>query len=87
MKRFWTLLIVLGICGCSYGKHHVEMMMTPSGIFEDPLYVNYQRRSDELEGKYLRQEISYAEYVEQKRNLEDQYSGEAEKRKKIIEGF
>lgn len=88
MKNMRLLLaVLLMFAGCSYGKQHVESMLdNPPRVFEDPLYVDYQQQLDALESRYLNQEISYAEYVEKKGDLEDQYTQEADRRQEIVEG-
>ncbi|MEW5894235.1 MAG: hypothetical protein AB1650_00510 [Candidatus Omnitrophota bacterium] len=86
MKKLLILLILSGLLGCSYGKEHVELIFDNPGVLEDSLYAGYQKKLDEIERQYLRKEISYADYIRLKQELDDQYSAEQEKRTRIIEG-
>ena len=87
MKKMIIFILAVGLLGCSYGKQHVEYMLdNPPGVLADPLYEDYEAHLDALERQYLRKEISYADYVEQKQELEDQYARESNKRIAIIEG-
>ena len=89
MKKIICALMVLGVCfcGCSIGKRQVEFMLdNPPKLLRDPHYENYKEHVDDLEGRYLRKEISYAQYTERRQVLEDRYTQEVDKRTAIVEG-
>ncbi len=87
MNKAALVVVVMVFLGCSYGKQHVESMLdNPPAILEDSLYADIEASLEELEGRYLRQEISYAQYLEKKKELENRYKYEADRRSIIIEG-
>ena len=79
MKRSHLLLAGLLLTGCStqYGQ-------LPA-ILEDPAFAAYQDKQDALEGRYLRKEMTYAQYLEEKKRLDDQYSKGVQSRQAVVE--
>ncbi|MCK5214548.1 MAG: hypothetical protein KAR05_04275 [Candidatus Omnitrophica bacterium] len=88
MKRcVLFILLVLFAVGCSNGGSRIKMYMDdPKTILEDPMSVNHQDALDNLESRYLRKEITYAEYLKKKRQLEEDYAKEAQKMRDTVEG-
>jgi hypothetical protein len=87
-KRIAVFVLLSFIAGCTYaGERNLEDYLNdPKTWVQDPHFENYQQKRDELEGRYLRKEISYAEYLEQRTTLDDRYAGEvAERNQKIMD--
>ncbi len=82
------LLIVLTVLlvGCAYkGQQALETYIDePETILRDPHFTNYQEASDHLESEYLKKTITYAEYVEKKKELDDKYAKEVHERDSIV---
>ena len=77
------LITALLICvvGCQYSGPGLKGYLDdPSTILEDPLSVQHQDQLDDLESSYLKKEISYAEYIEQKQRLENDFVRDVRKR-------
>lgn len=86
MKKTVTLLLLLLCVGCSYeGKTFEDYMDDPKSIIKDPHYGSYQSKRDALESRYLHKEITYPEYKEKLKELDDKYSREVEERTRIIQ--
>lgn len=68
MKNWNLLFVVLFIVGCSYGVDRI------STLVKDPDFAAYQEKKDDLESRYLRKQITYAQYLSQKKQLDDQYT-------------
>lgn len=87
MRILSAIVFVMMLAGCSYGHEHVELMLdNPPGMLEDSLYVNIQDQLAALESRYLNSKITYAEYMEKKKELESNYQREADRRSVIVEG-
>ncbi len=86
MKRiFLFLLILTGLTGCSVGQEKLETYLdNPETFIKDPHFAEYQANMDALESEYLAKKITYAEYIERKKELEDQYTKEVEERNEIL---
>jgi phage shock protein A len=86
MKRFFAVIFILVVGGCSYGSEKIKgYMEDPKTILEDPLSVGHQQAMDDLESTYLQKKITYAEYLQKKKQLEDDYQKQAQGRQDIIE--
>lgn len=77
IKKSIVLLCLLGIFGCSYGQNYLE---NPETFIRDPHFTSYKKNRDDLESSYLRKEITYAEYIEQRDQLDEKYSQEVQER-------
>jgi len=77
MKKSLLLLCALVLFGCSYGQDYLK---NPSSFIRDPHFTEYKNNRDELESSYLNKEITYAEYIEQKNKIDEQYSKEVQER-------
>ena len=78
MKRIGALLLVLFLSGCSFGVQDMESLV------KDPHYAQHQQAIDDLEHAYLKKQISYSEYQQKKKELEDKYTAEVKIREEKI---
>ena len=78
MKKFWLIGLLGLLLGCSTAQ--VEQFV------KDPHYAHHRQSMEELEHAYLRKEISFPEYQEKRKELEDQYSHEVQDREAKIHG-
>ena len=78
MKRIGALLVVLFLSGCSFGVQDMESLV------KDPHYAQHQQAIDDLEHAYLKKQISYSEYQQKKKELEDKYTAEVKIREEKI---
>ena len=86
MKKIMVFCFIAFIVGCTYEGTKIGCYVKdPSTLLEDPLSVNHQQALDDLESSYLNKEITYAEYVKQKQQIEDDYQEKVQTRTKIIE--
>lgn len=81
MKKSLLLILVLTMLGCSYGQDYLE---NPDTFIRDPHFAEYQRRRDHLEKIYLHKDITYAQYVEQKNQIDETYAREVQERNNKI---
>ncbi len=81
MKKGFIVLCAVMLFGCAYGQEYLE---NPRSFIRDPHFTKYKENRDDLERSYLHKEITYAEYIEQKDTLDDNYTKEVQKRNKII---
>lgn len=87
MKKFFLVLAVVLATGCSYPKHNFESYVdNPGEILKDPHYADYREKMDALESSYLQKKITYVEYQDKKKDLEDQYTDQVNKRNEVIYG-
>jgi len=77
IKKSLALIIVLTIFGCSYGQNYLE---NPELLIRDPHFAEYKDNRDDLESQYLRKEITYADYIEQRDQLDNIYDKEVKER-------
>ena len=78
MKRLAGLILILFLTGCSFGVQDMETLV------KDPHYAQHQQALDDLEHAYLKKEISYTEYQQKKKELEDKYVAEVKIREEKI---
>ena len=81
IKKFLVIICALMLFGCSYGNEYLE---NPESFIRDPHFTEYKNNRDELESSYLRKEITYAEYIQQRDKLDDKYTEEVQKRNSVI---
>lgn len=78
MKRFIVGVLLLCVCGCAAeGK--------VSNIIRDQHFTEYKQTLDDLERDYLRKKISYADYLEQKKQVEEGYEKQISSRRDVVE--
>ncbi len=87
-KRMMLLVFMSFILGCTYaGERELgDYLDEPSTIVKDPHFANYKEKLDAVEKEYLEKRITYAQYLEQKTALDDQYNKEVEQRNQKIMG-
>ena len=86
MNKIMVFCFILFIVGCTYEGTRISTYVNkPRTLLQDPLSVNHQQALDDLENSYLHKEITYAEYVKQKQQLEDDYQGKVQARTEIVE--
>lgn len=78
MRKYFVAVALLFCLGCSAGMERMETLM------KDPHYQKHQQALDDLEHVYLQKQISYAEYDEKKKELEDTYAKEVQQREQKI---
>ena len=85
MNIMIVILSVFFLAGCTYmGQNPQNYIDDPATILQDPHYGSYQQQGDDLERQYLEKKITYADYVEQKKTLDDKYSKDVKMRDAII---
>lgn len=78
MKNIFFVVLMFVMMGCSAGKEKLETYIDePGTILKDPNFTSYKEESDALEKQYLRKKITYAEYLDKKKELDDNYAKEA----------
>jgi hypothetical protein len=88
MKKIGIGLLMLSLLGCSQGGAGFQSMIDdPRTILKDPHYAAYQQNLDDLERRYLRREITYVKYLEEKKQFDDTYDQEVKEREGIIGGY
>jgi len=88
LKRMMLLFLASAIVGCTYaGERELrDYINEPSTIIRDPHFANYKEKLDAIEKEYLEKKITYAQYLERKTALDDQYDKEVEERNRKIAG-
>ena len=81
MKKILMVICALMLSGCAYGKGYLE---NPESFIRDPHFTEYKNKRDALESTYLRREITYAEYIEQRDKLDNKYDQEVQERTSVI---
>ena len=76
MRKYALIVAVVLLVGCE-----TEQIKS---FVKDPHYTHYQESLDDLEQSYLKKEISYARYLEQKKEIDDNYAKEVQEREDII---
>jgi len=77
IKRVLLFFCVLALFGCTYGQDYLD---NPQSFIRDPHFTEYKEKRDDLELQYLRKEITYAEYIEEKDGLDKTYEKEIQER-------
>ncbi|MCR4337357.1 MAG: hypothetical protein NUV91_06080 [Candidatus Omnitrophica bacterium] len=82
MKNVFLFLL----CGLAMVFAGCETLLNePGSLLTDPQFTEYDQKMKEAESSYLKKEITYAEYLEKKKELDQDYNEEANKRKQVIE--
>ena len=86
MRRIIVGLAALFLVGCSTVQEKIETYTDePENFVKDPHFDVYKTNLDVLESRYLKKEITYAEYLEKKKELDGKYNKEVQERtEKII---
>jgi len=80
MRKILLLFFVVAIAGgisCTY-------LENPETLIRDPHFAEYKQSRDDLEREYLQKKITYAEYLEQRRQLDEIYTKEVQERNSKI---
>ena len=86
MRQFILLSILFLFVGCTYqGESLSNYLDDPKSIIKDPHYTQYKKKRDAVESLYLRKEITYADYLKQIKEIDDNYLKEVKERTDIIE--
>lgn len=87
-KKMILLFLVSVLAGCTYaGERELsDYISEPSTIVKDPHFANYKEKLDGIEKEYLEKKITYAQYLEQKTALDNQYTREVKERDEKIMG-
>lgn len=84
MKHYFILIVFsLMLAGCA--DKIQSYIDEPKTFLKDPHFDNYKDGLEALESSYLKKEISYAEYLDKKEKLDNQYSKEVQAREAIIQ--
>ena len=78
MKKVLLSCLVFVFLGCSYEME--TYIKKPGTILKDPLTVDYRQEMNDLERAYLRKEMTYAQYLDRKNELEESYAMRVQKR-------
>ncbi len=87
MKKGMFIFLALFLVGCSdYSGQGAlkDFIVHPESWLQDPHFTEYKEKRDALESAYLRKEITYADYVKQKQELDAKYDAEVNTREGII---
>jgi hypothetical protein len=86
MKKAVLLFFAAFLAGCSYaGEKKLDAyLIDPRTWVKDPHFAHYKEQRDTLESEYLQKNISYAEYLERRTGLDEQYAREVSGRNAII---
>ena len=86
MKKFIAFLALLICVGCSYeGRTFGDYFDEPGSILRDPHFAKYQEKRDMVESQYLNKKITYAEYKEKLKEIDEKYDREIGERRQIID--
>jgi hypothetical protein len=88
MKKAMLLFLMLILTGCTFIQEEMleDYSYGPIGWIKDPHFARYKKDCEALESLYLKDNISYAEYLEKKKALDDKYDMEVHERNAIISG-
>lgn len=86
MKKVLLTIVVVLIAGCSYeGEKNIRgYLEEPQYLIKDPHYASHKEQLDAVESRYLNKEISYAEYLAEKKELEGKYDREVQERNEKV---
>ncbi|MCB9747643.1 MAG: hypothetical protein H6755_04460 [Candidatus Omnitrophica bacterium] len=84
MKKY-LLVVVLSFVLTGCAEKLQGYIDQPESFFRDPHYDHYKNELEAIESAYLKKEMSYAQYLDKKQELENKYSKEVQEREAIIE--
>jgi hypothetical protein len=79
MKKTMLVVSAIFMMGCS-----ANYLENPQYIVKDPHFEGYQTKKDAIETRYLDKEITYAQYLEDVKALDQEYSKEVQHREDAI---
>ena len=77
MKRYLWVVGLFFIIGCTASE-------PVQNIIRDKEFASYSETLDQLESDYLQKKISYADYLEKKKNVENNYQQQIDSRRELI---
>ncbi len=81
---FLTLALV-SVLGCASGEQRLEgYLQQPETFLKDPHFTSYKEKLDALESDFLKKKITYAEYLDKKKELDETYAKEVQERSEKI---
>jgi hypothetical protein len=86
-KNMGVVLVLMGIfvAGCHGGRDRFRVYAdNPLELMLDPHFAEHENQARDMERAYLHKKITYAEYLEAKKELEAKYSDEVRKREAIL---
>ncbi|MFA5087545.1 MAG: hypothetical protein WC552_00760 [Candidatus Omnitrophota bacterium] len=87
MKIIQWFVLILFLVGCSACAHSFRSYLDdPRLILKDPHYAAYQGKVTAVEHSYLRGQMDYAEYLEARKQIDEDYAKEVQSRDRIIRG-
>lgn len=78
MKRIIFCVSLLIVSGCA-SQEPIR------NILRDQQFSSYKEHLDQLERDYLQKKITYAEYLDQKKRVEEEYQKEIDDRRDLIQ--
>ena len=89
MKRWLVILpVLLMLISCTSNENRIEQIIDePTSLWRDPHFAEHQEKLDNLESDYLAKEITYDEYLKEKKKLEDLYTKEVQHREAPFESY
>jgi len=73
--------------GCSSGERPVQAFIeNPPTVLKDTAFTQYQQELDGVESRYLAGEIDYAQYMDEKKDIENEYDRKVQHRDSIMQG-
>ena len=86
MRKVFIFLCFVFLAGCASTTERIESMVDdPGTILQDPGFAGYQQKLDDLEKQYLEKKMTYAEYLEQKNKIEEDYAKDVKQQKNSLE--
>lgn len=83
---FLVCVMLMG-AGCSSGERPVQLFIeNPPTVLKDTAFTQYQQELDSVESRYLAGEIDYAQYMAEKKDVENEYDRKVQHRDSIIHG-
>ena len=75
MNKYVCLGLIVFLLGCSSGQEKIQKLLDePQYLIKDQEYEQYTQALAALESEYLEKKITYADYLERKKELDDDYS-------------
>ena len=85
IKKLAIFSVMVFLIGCAYeGQNLNTLFSDPKSWVQDPHFTDYKNKRDDIESQYLKKELTYAQYLENLKELEDTYSQEVQERNEKI---
>src|SRR3990167_8981090 len=84
MRKIFMFFILISLIGCTEKiRSYVD---EPQTLLRDPHFAEYNEKAKALERTYLDGSITYAVYLEKKKELDEQYEKEVKSRESAMHG-